>query len=46
MSSKILKKYLNTIKNAKKYIKSFMINDPIAASTPTPGPTKSKIEHF
>jgi len=50
MSSKILKKYLNTINNAKKYIKSFMINDheidPIAASTPTPGPTKSKIEHF
>ena len=39
----------NAINNAKKYIKSFINDheiDPIAASTPTPGPTKAKLNIF
>ena len=50
---KKFKETLNAINNSKNYkiiIKSFMINgheiDPIAASTPTPGPTKVKFNIF
>ena len=43
------KESLNAINNAKKFIKSFINDheiDPIAASTPTPGPTKAKLNIF
>ncbi len=40
---------LNAINNAKKFIKSFINDheiDPIAASTPTPSPTRAKLNIF
>ena len=40
---------INAINNAKKYIKSFINDheiDPIAASTPTPSPTRAKLNIF
>ena len=43
------KESLNAINNAKKFIKSFINDheiDPIAASTPTPGPTRVKLNIF
>jgi hypothetical protein len=43
------KEALNAINNSKKYIKSFINDheiDPIAASNPTPGPTRVKLNIF
>ncbi len=43
------KEALSAINNAKKYIKSFINDheiDPIAASTPTPGPARVKLNIF